>query len=564
MKKTVLLTTLAAVAVLTSCSKLGNLTADDFKVTPTPLVAQGGEVPATISITIPEKFMKKKAVVTATPVLRYGAGQATGESATFQGEKVEGNGTGVQYKVGGTYSMKTNFRYTPEMLKSDLYMTFDAKLGKKQKQMPDVKVGYGVLATSELLGRTLDGANVSMSDDKYQRTIEQKQEANIKFLIAQSNLRTSELKSVSLKDLVGVLREINDDAEGRALQGIEVSAYASPDGKYTFNEQLAEKRQNVSADYLRKELKKIKMNADINTRYTAEDWDGFQELIQASNLQDKQVILSVLSMYKDPEEREQQIRNMSEVFTDIKDGILPELRRARLIVNYQVIGRSDQEILDQYKADPTKLSVEELTYGATKLVKTPAEQKAWNQTIARLFPSDYRALNNLAQVAYAEGDYQAAAGYLQKAKNVNSKAAEVNTNQALLALRQGDLGQVESLLAQGYGAKTYNEVMGSYNLAKGNYAQAAKQLAGANTNTAALAQILNEDYAAARQTLNSIKKADATTSYLQAILGARTGDAQAVVSNLRKAIDLDPSLKARAKDDLEFAAVQSAISSLVK
>lgn len=563
MKKTVLLTAVAAMT-MTSCSKLGNLTSDNFKVTPTPLVDEGGEVPANISVTIPEKYMKKKAVVTATPVLRYQGGETTAQSATFQGEKVEGNGTDVKYKVGGTYSMKANFRYTPEMLRSDLYMTFDAKLGKKVKQLPDVKIGYGVLATADLLGRTLDAANPALAADKYQRVIQQKQEANIKFLIAQSNLRTSELTSVSVKDLVNVLREINDDAEGRALEAIEVSAYASPDGKYSFNEKLAERRQNVSADYLKKELKKIKMNADINTRYTAEDWDGFQELVAASNLQDKQVILSVLSMYKDPEEREQQIRNMSNVYTDIKDGILPELRRARLIVNYEIIGRSDEEIVAQYKADPSKLSLEELVYGANTLVDQPAEQKAWNQTINRLFPNDYRALNNLARLSYVEGNYQQAAQYLQQAKNISTSASEVNTNLALLALREGNLGKAESLLAQGFGSNSYNEVLGSYNLAKGNYRQAAQNLAGIEGNTAALAQILSQDYAGARQTLAKVKNADATTSYLSAIIGARTNDSSALVSGLRKAFELDPSLKARAKDDLEFANYTDAISGLLK
>ena len=359
MKKSIFLT-LAAALVLTSCSKLGKLTSDDFRVTPTPLVEQGGEVAANISATFPEKYMKKKAQITATPVLRYQGGEAQAQSVTFQGEKVEGNGTDVNYKLGGTYNMKANFRYTPEMLKSDLYMTFDARLGKKVVQLPDVKVGYGVVATEDLLGRCLDGTNAALAPDQFQRVIEQKQEANIKFLIGQSNLRTSELQSVSMKDLAKVLKEINDDAEGRALDAIEVSAYASPDGSYSLNERLAERRQNVSADYLRKELKKIKMDADINTRYTAEDWDGFQQLVEASNLQDKQVILSVLSMYQDPEEREQQIRNISNVYTDIKDGILPELRRARLIVNYEIIGRSDEEILNQYKQDPSQLSVEEL------------------------------------------------------------------------------------------------------------------------------------------------------------------------------------------------------------
>ena len=562
--KKILFLTLGSALVLTSCSKLGNLTSDDFKVTPTPLVAQSGEVPAQISVTIPEKYMKKKAVVTCTPILRYEGGEVSSQSATFQGEKVEGNGTSVQYKVGGTYNMKANFRYTPEMLKSDLFMKFDAKLGKKVKEIPEVKIGYGVIATEDLLSRCLDGATGAQATDKFQRVINQKQEANIKFLINQANLRTSELESVSIKDLVSVLKDINDNSEKRALEAIEVSAYASPDGKYSFNEKLAERRQNVSTDYLKKELQKIKMNADINTRYTAEDWDGFQELVAASNLQDKQVILSVLSMYKDPEEREQQIRNMSNIYTDIKDGIMPELRRARLIVNYEVIGRSDEEIVKQYKSDPSKLSVEELVYGANTLINNPAEKKQWNETIAKLFPNDYRALNNLAQLAYAEGDYKKAADYLAKARNINSRAAEVNTNQALLALRDGRLSDTESMLAQGFGADAYNDVMGAYNLAKGNYQQAAKNLGEAKNNTAALAQILNQDYAAARQTLAGVKNADATTSYLSAVLAARTGDTAALVSNLRQAIEKDSSLKARAAKDLEFVKYASAIASLVK
>ena len=563
MKKTILSIAVVAMA-MTSCSKLGNLTSDNFTVTPTPLVEQAGEVPASITATFPEKYMKKKAQITATPVLRYEGGETAAQSVTFQGEKVEGNGTTVQYKVGGTYSMKANFRYTPEMLKSDLYMKFDAKLGKKVKEIPEVKIGYGVVATEDLLSRCLNSTTGAQATDKYQRVIQQKQEANIKFLINQANLRTSELQSVSIKDLVAVLKEINDNSEKRALDAIEVSAYASPDGKYSFNEKLAERRQNVSTDYLKKELQKIKMNADIDTRYTAEDWDGFQELVQASNLQDKQVILSVLSMYKDPEEREQQIRNMSNIYTDIKDGILPELRRARLIVNYEIIGRSDQEILEQYKKDPKQLSLEELLYGVNTLVDNAADKKAWNQTITNLYPKDYRAYNNLAQLAYAEGDYQKADEYLQKAKSLNNNASEVNTNMALMALRNGELDKTESLLAQGFGSQTYDEVLGSYNLAKGNYQQATKNLTEAGTNAAALSQILAEDYAAARQTLAKVKNPDATTSYLRAILGARTGDASAVASNLREAIQKDSSLKERAKNDIEFAKYATTIAGLVK
>ncbi|MBR6033003.1 MAG: hypothetical protein IKP36_13775 [Bacteroidaceae bacterium] len=548
--------------VLSSCSKLGKLSSDNFTVTPTPLEAIGGEVPATINGTFPVKYMKKKAVVTVTPVLKYEGGEAAGQSATFQGEKVEGNGTTIQYKAGGVYTMKTNFAFNEGMLKSDLYARFDAKLGDKTVSIPDVKIGYGVLATSQLLSRcSINGAT---APDAYQRIIAQKQEANIKFLINQANLRASELSTVSIKDLGKILREINDNEETRALQNIEVSAYASPDGKYDLNEKLAEKRQDVSANYLKDELKKIQMNADVDTKFTAEDWDGFQELISKSNLQDKDVILRVLSMYKDPEEREEQIRNMSEVFTDIKESILPELRRARLIVNYEIIGRSDSQILDQFNQDPSKLSVEELVYGANKLVTDPATRKQWNETIARQYPSDYRALNNLAQQAIANGQPELAQTYLKQASSINKNAPEVNTNLALLALKNGDVASAESYLAKGSGSDTFKEVMGNLNIAKGNYTQAASDMAGVKSNSAALAQILAKDYNSAKTTLGSIKNADATTSYLQAILAARTGDASTLATALASAIRQDPSLAQRAANDIEFTKYESTIKSLLK
>lgn len=561
-KKQILLMASASVLVLSSCSKLGKLGADNFNVTPTPLEAVGGQVPATINGTFPTKYMKKKAQVTVTPVLKYEGGEAVGQSTTFQGEKVEGNGTTIQYKVGGTYTMKANFAYVDPMIQSDLYARFDAKKGKKTVKIPEVKIGYGVVATSQLLSRC--NITAATAPDAYQRIIAQKQEANIKFLINQATLRASELKSVSVKDLGKILKEINDNNETRALTNIEVSAYASPDGKYSFNEKLAEKRQNVSSNYLKKELKKIKMEADVDTKFTAEDWEGFQELVSKSNLQDKEVILRVLSMYQDPEEREQQISNMSEVYTDIKQSILPELRRARLIVNYEIIGRSDAQILEQFAADPSKLSVEEMVYGANKLVKDDATRQKWNEAIAKQYPSDYRALNNMAQQAISKGDVAAAQNYLKQAANVNKNASEVNTNLALMALKSGDVAKAETYLSKGTGSDTFKEVMGNLNIAKGNYTQAASDLAGVNTNSAALAQILAKDYTSAKTTLSKIKNADATTSYLQAVLAARTGDASALSSSLKNAIQQDGTLAARAAKDLEFAKYANVVKNLVK
>ena len=553
----------AGAIVLASCSKLGPLSADNVTVTPTPLEAIGNEVPATISATFPEKYMKKKVTLGVTPVLKYKSGEVKSEGTTFQGEKVQGNGTTVKYKAGGTYTIRANFPFNENMLQSDLYLRFDAKQGKKSIQLPDLKVGYGVVATSDLLRGTLGNATPALAADAYQRVIRQKQEAQIKYLVNQANIRASELKTTSIQDFVKILKEINDNQETLRLQNIEVSAYASPEGRFDFNEQLAEKRQETSAKYVNEQLKKNKMTTDVDTKFTAEDWDGFQQLVSESNIQDKEVILRVLSMYKDPAEREQQIRNMSVVYDELAKGILPELRRARLIANYDVIGRSDEQIQEQFRTDARQLSVEEVLYGAS-LQQDNAQKKEWYEKATALYSNDARAFNNLANLAYQNGDVQTAAYYLQKAKSINPQSAEVATNEALLALAEGKVSDAEALIARGTGASSYSEVLGNLNLAKGNYAAAAANLAGVNSNSAALAQILNKDYAAAAKTLAAVVNADAYTSYLKAILGARQGDASAVVSGLQSAIQQNPALAQRAARDLEFAKYAAQIAELVK
>lgn len=555
--------TVVSALAFTSCKKLGALSADNFTVTPTPLESVAGQVPATINGQFPEKYMKKKAVVTVTPVLKYEGGEAIGASATFQGEKVDGNNQTISYKMGGNYTMKSIFDFVPAMQKADLYLRFDAKVGKKTVTVPEVKIGYGVVATSELLKNTLASANPAIAPDGFQRIIKQRQEATIKFLIQQANIRNSELSSTSIKDFIQTLKDIKADQKGKALSDIEISAYASPDGALDLNTRLAENRQNNSEKYVNKELKANKMESDIKTKYTAEDWDGFQELVSQSNIQDKDVILRVLSMYKEPEEREAQIKNMSAVFQELAETVLPELRRARLTINYELIGRSDDEILAQFKSDASKLSNEELLYGAT-LVSTPAEKETWYQKATQQYANDYRAYNNLAQLAYAKGDLSSAESYLNKAKSLKGDASEVNTNLALIALAKGDVSTAETYIAKGSGADSFKEIMGNIQIAMGNYQQAASNLSGVNTNSAALAQILNKDYASAKTTLNNVKNADAYTSYLKAIVAARTNDAAGVSSNLSAAISKDASLAKRAATDLEFANFASTIESLVK
>ena len=556
---------LASTLVLTSCKKLGELSADNFTVTPSPMEAVSGQVPVTIDGRFPEKYMKKKAVVTVIPVLRYEGGEAKGQSATFQGEKVKGNDQEISYKMGGNYTMRNSFEYVPAMQKSELYLTFEARVGKKEVEVPEVKVADGVIATSALVGRTAANANGALGEDAYQYSIAQTKKAQIKYLINQAKVRSSELETVSVQEFVQMLRDIKADQKGLQLDGIEVSAYASPDGAFDFNKQLAEKREGTSTNYLKGELKKIDLDADIDGKYTAEDWDGFKELVEQSNLQDKDVILRVLSMYQDPEERETQIRNISAAYKELADEILPELRRARLTLSYNVIGRTDDEIQAQYKSDASKLSVEEMLYTAT-LTNDPAEQTDIYTKTTQQYPSDYRAYNNLAILAMQKGDLAAAKNYLDQAASKKGDAAEVNANRALLALAQGNVTEAENYAGRATTAKNYKEVVGNLNIAKGNYAQAANDLSGVNTNSAALAQILNKDYTAAASTLTNVAKPDAMTSYLKAIVNARTNQTSTALTNLREAIQKDASLKAYAAKDLEFAALfnDATFQSLVK
>ena len=551
-KRNYLLLSAASVLFMASCSKMGPLSADNFTVTPNPLESQGGKVAATVNGTFPEKYMKKKAVVTVTPELRYANGQvAKGQSATFQGEKVMGNDQTISYKVGGRYTMKTSFDYVPEMQKSDMYLTFDARKGKKVYNVPAVKVADGVIATSELYRRTLASENGVIAPDTFQRVNAKKQEANIKFLINQANIRKSELKNNSVQEFIEMLKKINADREGFNVQNVEIQAYASPEGGVKFNNKLAGQRKNQSEKYVKNTLKQTKVDAALDAHYTAQDWEGFQKLVAASNLQDKDVILRVLSMYEDPQEREQQIRNMSAGFQELANGILPELRRSRLIINYETIGRSDEQIKEQYKNDASKLSADELLYSAT-LDETPAKQEEIYKKTVETYPNDYRAYNNLAALALAKGDKESAQQYAAKAAQLGSDTPEAQANLGLISLINGNVQDAERAISKGANSENVKAALGALNIAKGNYAQAESDFGKTASNTAALAQILNKNYAAAAKTLDKVENPNAMTDYLHAIAAARRGNKFAAASYLKEALQKDASLKEYADNDLEL------------
>ena len=553
----VLTLSLGAIVSVSCSSKLGNLTADNFKVTPTPLELQGTQVPVTVYGTFPEKFMKKKAVVTVSPELRYANGKVLrGQSSTFQGEKVLGNGQTVNYKLGGQFTMRDAFNYTDEMHKSDLYLNFNAKVGKKTVQVPAVKVGYGIVATAGLYKKALEQGGGIIAPDSFQYIVKKKQEAGIKFLINQAQLRKSELKNNSVKEFIKLLKNISADAEKYNFSDVEVLAYASPDGGEKFNTELANKRQRESQKYVEEQLKKSKLTNNVTGEYTAQDWEGFQELVSASNIQDKELILNVLSMYKDPQEREEQIRNLSLGFQELAQEILPQLRRARMIINYEIVGRSDEKIAALYASTPDSLSADEILYHATHCKSIDQKEEAYKKC-AQLYPNDYRAYNNVAAMEFAKGNLDATRSWVKRALAVNPNAGEAQSNLALAALKQGKLQEAEGYMAKAGNSNDINRVQGAVNFVKGNYKKAAVDYKDVNNNMAALAQIMAKDYSAARATFNQIgENGDALTNYLHAVLSAREGNKFASKSNLNDAIEKDPSLKQYAEDDLEFANIK--------
>ncbi len=558
MKKTMMYLALGAVVVsMGSCSKkLGEFKSDFFNTTPNPLETVGENVPATISGNIPAKFMNKSAKVTATPVLVWATGadtfgEASAQPVVFQGEKVRSNGQVVSYDNGGTVTIPFNVQYQPEMAESNLYLDFAVDQNGKLYSLPRVKVGEGVIATSTLASP----ASVKPAEAKsnFERIIQEKYSAEIRFLINQANIRASQTSAADYVDLNKELIAAND-APNREIAGIMIHSYASPDGTLAFNTELAEERENNTTRYMENQLKKDKITefGELTSSFTPEDWEGFQQLVERSNIQDKDLILSVLKMYKDPEQREQEIRNLAGVFNELADQILPQLRYSKIVATINVIGKSDQELIQLFDTDPQKLTEDEILYVAS-LTNDNTRKMQIYQKAAELYPNDYRNFNNLGMTQYVAGQYDKARENFTKAARMAPSSKEVEMNQGLLSMLDGNYAKAQEQLGAAAGLPEAEQAMGVYYLAQGDVQKAAASLSKGATNNSALAQILSKDYAAAQNTISSITTPDATTYYLAAVIGARTNNPDMVMSNLRKAAQLDNTILEKAARDMEFA-----------
>ena len=543
---------IGGLVLLSGCNgKMGQFKSEYFNTNPNPLEVVGQTVPATVTGNIPAKFFKKNASVTITPVLVYGGQQTAATPVTYQGEKVRGNNPVVNFNNGGTVTIPVNYLYNPDMQKSELFLTFNVQQGNKQYVLPQVKVANGIIATAALADAGT--VNPATAADKFQRVINDKYTADIRFLINQANIRNGELDSQGVVDLNETLRSAAA-APNQEIEEINISSYASPEGAYDFNQRLAENREKNTTAYLEGQLKKDKITefGELTKQFTAEDWDGFQQLVAASNIQDKDLILSVLSNVKDPEVREKEIRNLAAVFETLADQILPQLRRSHITASINTIGKSDEELARLAQNDPKSLTVDELLYAATLTDDNNRKAQIYEQA-TRIYPNDFRGFNNLGKAQFINKDYASAIANLNKAARLAPNSSEVAMNQGLVQLVNKDFNGANRSFSNAAGLEGLGDALGVYYLTQGDNAAAVKAFGSSKSNNAALAQILTKNYAAAKNTLGAIANPDATTYYLTAILGARTNNASMVTTNLDKAIKLDNALANMALNDLEFA-----------
>ena len=555
MIKNVITTAVLSVAVLaitSSCSsKLRPLTADQVKAEPQPLEVVGGKVPVTVHLTFPAKWFPKDATLTVVPIIRYQGGEKWGTGTTFQGEKVYGNDRIVHYANGSNATVQFSIPYIPAMAKSELYLNLKGKQGSRTIQLPDLKVADGVIATEALA--TVAGVAPVIAPDGFQRIVKEAYDANIMFQIQQSNVRSSELTKDEVQEWQYTVQNAKETPNQEV--SVEVQAYASPDGGRELNEKLSASREKNTTTALKGRFRKEKMqDVAIDAHYTAQDWEGFKQLVEQSNFQDKDLVLRVLSMYPDPEQREREIKNISSVFSKLAEQVLPKLRRSRLIANVKIIGRSDDEIKKTLEKYPSALTVEELLYAAT-LTDDLQQQESIYKLTAQKYAKDYRAYNNIGTLYLQRENYVTAKRWFEQALKQKDNA-ESKVNLGLIALKDGDVAKATSLIAEGSSLPGVGQVLGYLYLSQGEYAKAQTAYGDYASNNAAVAQILNRDYSKALATLSAIAKPDATTEYLRAIIGARTNDSSAAIAALRRAIELDSTFTTRIANDLEFAGLR--------
>ena len=551
----------ASSLLLASCASKFKISSTGVNVDPNPLTVQGDAVKTRINFAFPKKSFPKKGTLRITPVLRYAGGEKWGKAYDYQGDDVYGNEQVVFYKSGANAVLDFAVPYTPQMQMSELYLTFNGKVGKKAQKISAMKVADGVNATETLA--TVEGILPAIAPHGFQRVVKEMYDADILFQIQQANVRGSEINKEDVEEWRYTVQNAKETPNQNV--SVEVQSYASPDGGKKLNEKLSENRERNTTAALKKEFKKQDMaGVAIDAHYTAQDWEGFRTLVEKSDLPDKDLVLRVLSMYPDPESREREIKNISVVFKQLADNILPKLRRSRLIANVEIIGKSDAEIQEFIAKAPGHLSAEELLYAA-ELTNSTTEKMRIYQIANQIFKKDYRAYNNIGALYFAQGKIKDAEAWFNKAATLQDNEV-TKLNRGLIALYHGDKEKAQDMISAAINTPELGQALAYLYLKQGEYMKAETAFGETVSNNAAVAQLLNGNYAKALKTLQKITTPSATTELIRAIIAARTNDNNGVITALKSAIALDGSVAYQIADNLEFAKYKNlaAFKALVK
>jgi Flp pilus assembly protein TadD len=545
---------LLAAVLVSGCSSLEKMKKNAnlvrYEVTPKVLETHAGIVAAQVKATYPEKYFDKNTTLKITPVLVYEGGETVFDELLYaQGELVQANNKSVNW-TGGTVNWSGDVSYIPEMKVSEFMLRIEASKKGKTLAFDPIKLADGVIATSTLVE---DHAKPIVLKDKYQRIVPEQKMADILYIINRSDIRPSELKAEDIQALKDYITMVIEN-ERMEVKGVTASSYASPDGPLTLNERLSEQRGKAADKYLNKEYGKIPELAEFfSSKTTAEDWDGFKTLVQESSMADKELILRVLSMYQDPVVREQEIKNMSAAYETLAEEILPQLRRSKFVVDVNLIGLSDDEILAAIKSDPSVLSLEQLLYAAT-LTNDPEEMLGYYKMAAEKEPKCYRAWNNIGWAYLQMGKADEAMEALEKAKALKNDDT-VKNNMGFAALLKGDLAAASEYFNSMSAATPESKFgLGTIAIHEGKYDQAVNLLGDTPSMNLALAQLLKGDLNKAKTTMESVEPCKCgAPSYLKAVIAARLDDKNAVLAGLKEAIGYNADWKNYAETDLEFS-----------
>jgi tetratricopeptide (TPR) repeat protein len=558
---------LSVAVILTSCDGLGKMIKKQkdikYTVTPNPIEMHADSIQFSVNGKFNPKLFAKKVTLTLTPVVKYSTGgEKVLKPVTLVGEKATGSGQKIGYASGGTFNYTSEkFAYEPGMRNAKVELRGEGSVKKKKKAFAPVEMADGTIITPLLVRNDEKGI---MGKDAFVKVIPANQTTHIYYVINQSNVRPTELKSEETKAFSQFITD-NLNSPWYEFKGISVSAYASPDGETEKNENLAKDRANSGSAAIMGEFKKNK-NKDVTfgkskEQYqigtTKEDWEGFKSLMEASTMADKDLILRVLTMYSDPDQRRKEIKNLSKTYVELADKILPKLRRSEITVNVDKKSRTDEMITKLMTSYPDSLSVEELLYGANLTNDVNTKVQVYKAAETK-YGSDWRTSNNLGVALLMQNKVSEAGEAFKRAEKVANGAAEVSNNLGIIEAKNGNRIAAMELYKKAGGAPETKYNMGILDIRNAKYSDAVANFGDFKGHNKALAQLLAGTPGAVKETIDaSNEKEMAYSYYLKAVAAARGGNTADVLSNLKTAIEKDSALKAWAKDDAEFIKLRS-------